>query len=134
MWNGKYMEEVSLSNLGLVTSLGHGGHVCPVATRTQELTVLHIDGFHTFVVAYCGCDPLLPHHLQLFDSKLFSASIDQPRSAFTFELLRQYQIHHLEGKGSAYTYIQSLYRLTNDKGFGELMVRLVTSPANTLRS
>jgi hypothetical protein len=133
-WNGKYMEEVSLSTLGLITFFGHGGLACPMATPEQGLTVLHIDGLHTLTIAYCGCDTSLPHHLQIFDSKLFSASIDWPRSAFTFEVLRQYQIHHLEGKGSAHTHIHSLYRLTNDKGFGEIMVCLVTSVANISHS
>ena len=125
-WNGGFMEDISLSELGLVTVLGHRGHICPILTPTYMLTILHIDGFHNISVRYCGCDSSPSPHLQLFDGKLFSASIDNPKTAFTFELLQQYQIHHLEGKGSAYSYVQALYRLTNDEGSSEIPVCLVS--------
>ncbi|KIM27650.1 hypothetical protein M408DRAFT_24310 [Serendipita vermifera MAFF 305830] len=124
MWNGDFMEETSLSKLGLVMFFGHSGDMCPTATDAQELTVLHIDGFHNILASYCRCNTIAAFHLQLFEGKLFSASIDSPKSAFTFELLQHYRIHHLEGKGSAYTYIQSLYRLTNDEGLGEILDRV----------
>jgi hypothetical protein len=124
-WNGSFMEEVSLSQLGLITFFGHGGALCPMVTQICMLTILHIDGFHNISVGYCGCGSSLPPHLQLFDGKLFSASIGTPKTAFTFELLRQYQIHHLEGKGSAYSYIRALYRLTNDEGLSEIPVRRI---------
>jgi CxC2 like cysteine cluster associated with KDZ transposases len=128
------MEEISLSKLGLVTFFGHGGEICPMVTQTYTLTILHIDGFHNISVGYCGCASALPPHLQLFDGRLFPASIDNPKTAFSFELLRQYQIHHLEGKGSAYSYIQSLYRLTNDEGLVEIPVRLITLCKYRLKS
>jgi hypothetical protein len=128
------MEEISLLKLGLVTSFGHNGDPCPTATLTYPLDVLHIDGFHRITIGYCACSPSLPLHLQLFDGKLFPASIDHPKTAFTFELLRHYQIHHLEGKGSAYTYIQSLYRLTNDEGLSDIPVRVVGPPSKWLTS
>lgn len=133
-WNGKFMEEVSLSKLGLVTSFGHNGDPCPTATLTHPLDVLHIDGFHKITIGYCACSSSLPYHLQLFDGKLFPASIDQPKTVFTFELLCHYQIHHLEGKGSAYTYIQSLYRLTNDEGLSDIPVSVVSPLSKRLTS
>ena len=127
-WNGTFMEEVELSRLGLVVYFGHDGNPCPIAKTSHSLSTLHIDGYHTLLVAFCACESSQPPHLQLFDNKLFSASIDSPKTVFTFELLRHFRIHHLESKGSAYTYIQSLYRLTNDEGSGELPVCIPATP------
>jgi hypothetical protein len=121
-WNGRFMEETALSKLGLIIYFGHEGAACPMAMTTHTLAVLHIDGFHTFLVVFCACELSPPPHLQLFENKLFSASIDSPKTVFTFELLRHFRIHHLESKGSAFSYIQSLYRLTNDEGSSEIPV------------
>lgn len=115
-WNGNFLEVTSLSSLGLSISFGHGGNACPVARATHTLAAFHIDGFHTISVVFCHCESSPAPHFQLFNNKLFPASFDNPKTVFTFELLRQFRIHHLEGKGSAYSYINSLYRLTNDAG------------------
>jgi hypothetical protein len=56
--------------------------------------------------------------------------MDQPKSAFTFEMLRQYHIHHLNGKTSAYNYIQALSRLTDDEGLVNIPVSLVSCVTN----
>jgi len=117
------MEETALSKLGLILYFGHEGSACPVATP-RTLSALHIDGFHSLSVAYCACESSPPPHLQLFNNKLFSASIDSPKTVFTFEVLRHFRIHHLESKGSAFSYIHSLYRLTNDEGSSEIPVRV----------
>jgi hypothetical protein len=118
------MEEAALAKLGLIVYFGHGGSACPMATTTHTLSALHIDGFHALSIAFCACESSPPPHLQLFDNKLFSASIDSPKTVFTFELLRQFRIHHLESKESAYSYIHSLYRLTNDEGSPQIPVRI----------
>jgi CxC2 like cysteine cluster associated with KDZ transposases len=120
-WNGRFMEETALSKLGLTLYFGHEGSACPVATM-RTLSALHIDGFHSLSVAFCTCESSPPFHLQLFNNKLFSASIDSPNTVFTFELLRHFRIHHLESKGSPFSYIHSLYRLTNDEGSPEIPV------------
>jgi CxC2 like cysteine cluster associated with KDZ transposases len=124
------MEEATLSKLGLIIYFGHEGSACPMATTTHSLSVLNIDGFHAFSVAFCACEASPPQHLQLFDNKLFAASINSPKTVFTFELLRHFRIYHLESKGSAFSYIHSLYRLTNDEGSPGIPVR-TPSPCDT---
>lgn len=121
-WNGLFLENVSLKSLGLVTYFGHGGSACPKAEGASTLSILHIDGFHFILASFCRCSSAWTHDLQLFDGKLFSASLLLPKSAFTFELLDHFRINHLEGKISAYTYVQSLYRLTDDEGALDLPV------------
>ncbi|CCA75618.1 hypothetical protein PIIN_09609 [Serendipita indica DSM 11827] len=114
-WNGRYLEDASLASVGLVTYLGHSGSQCTENRGFISLCVLHLDGFHTLSVNFCHCLSI-PYHIQLFQSRLFPSSFQSPQTAFTFDLLAQFRIHHLEEKGSAYTYIRSLCRLTNDVG------------------
>lgn len=122
-WNGFFLEDISLSKLGLVTFFGHGGDPCPSASIPTQLLVLHIDGFHEISVSFCRCESAEADDLQLFRLKLFASTVHTPKSAFTFDLLEHYRLHHLEGKASAHTYIQSLYRLTDDEGSSEVPVR-----------
>jgi hypothetical protein len=35
---------------------------------------------------------------------------------FSFAVLEKFRYHHLEGKGNAYTFMNALYRLTDDTG------------------
>ena len=51
---------------------------------------------------------------QLLRSQLFPATVDQPTTAFTFNVLREYHIHSLESKKSAYSYMGALRRLTDN--------------------
>ncbi|KIM20488.1 hypothetical protein M408DRAFT_81941 [Serendipita vermifera MAFF 305830] len=54
--------------------------------------------------------------IQLFNEKLFSASTHLPKTAFSFAVLERFQYLNLEGKGSAYTFMNTLSRLTDDTG------------------
>lgn len=121
-WNGSFLEDISLASQGLVTHFGHGGFACPSASTVSTLVTVHIDGFHHISVSFCQCESAEAQDIQLFRFKLFPASIHSPKSAFTFDVLEQYRLHHLEGKVSAYIYIQSLSRLTDDEGSPDLPV------------
>ncbi|CAG8514362.1 11060_t:CDS:10, partial [Acaulospora colombiana] len=50
----------------------------------------------------CGCDGHDPVDLQLFSLQLFPASTITPRTAFTFNVLEQFRLLHLEGKDRPY--------------------------------
>lgn len=121
-WNGFYFEDISLADLGLVTYLGHSGEACTHSTTPTPLLVVHTDGFHRISTSFCECPFATTFDLQLFHSRLFSATVYSPKTVFTFEVMEQYRIHHLEGKVSAYSYTQSLYRLTDDEGSEEIPV------------
>jgi hypothetical protein len=47
-------------------------------------------------------------------SRLFPATIEQPATTFTFNLLKQFHVHCFESKKSAFDYIGALRRLTNN--------------------
>lgn len=128
-WNGFFLQDSSLSDLGLVVHFGHAGYTCPSTSAVHPLLVLHIDGFHHISGSFCECNTADTQDIQLFRFKLFPATIHSPKSAFTFEVLEQFRLHHLEGKVSSYIYIQSLHRLTNDEGSSELPVSRSTCVA-----
>jgi len=46
-------------------------------------------------------------------AKLFPATMTQPTTAFTFQVLKQFHLLHLEGKLSAYDFIGALRRLSD---------------------
>ncbi|CCA75643.1 hypothetical protein PIIN_09634 [Serendipita indica DSM 11827] len=123
-WNGTHLQGSSLSDLGLVVQLGHRGYPCPMPAGARKLLVLHIDGFHALSVSLCGCDSSTTPDLQLFKSRMFSASIQNPKTAFTFDLLEHFRILNLESKGSANSYLSSLYRLTDLEGLSNIADRV----------
>jgi len=47
-------------------------------------------------------------------AELFPATMNQPTTAFTFRVLRQFHLHHLEGKESAYDFIGALRRMSDN--------------------
>ena len=121
-WNDAFLEDVTLSELGLVTYLNHHGTPCPTASSILPLTAIHLNGIHAILISYCQCQGSPTVDLQLFGSNLFPASTFCLKTTFTFKVLQNFRHHHLQGKISAYTYVQSLYRLTGDENLTETPV------------
>jgi hypothetical protein len=115
----------SLASLGLVLSVGHSPQFskCPNATSPSHLTAVHTNGLHDISIRFCGCSHALSFDLQLFGYRLFPSTVNVPNTAFSFEVLEEFRYHHLEGKGSAYTFMNALCRLTNDRGAVKVDVR-----------
>lgn len=112
-WNGNFFESRSLSrDLGVKLLMHHDGLPCPKPSLEHDLTVIHSNGFHSIPVIFCQCDLGTTHDLQLFSAGLFPASVMRPQTAFTFQVLENFRIHHLEGKGSAFSYMESLSRIS----------------------
>ncbi|KAG1802416.1 uncharacterized protein BJ212DRAFT_1449992 [Suillus subaureus] len=65
-------------------------------------------------IVWCGC-PGSQHrqHLQLLKARLFPASITQPWTAFTFEVLDHFLIDVLECKTSASSFFEKIWWMTN---------------------
>ena len=96
-------------------NLGHHGHPCPSQYATNlKFTVVDINGVHQTKICFCSCQgfPIRPE--QLMRAKLFPATMTQPTTAFTFQVLKQFHILHLEGKLSAYDFIGALRRLSDN--------------------
>jgi hypothetical protein len=126
-WNGYYFEGVTLSALGITLPIRHpDGSRCPGKGIRSMLTVIHINGFHNIEVQYCTCLGSPPFSAQLFLSQLFSASLTLPKTLFTFECLESFRLLTLEGKLSAYAYMQTLVRITTDEYVGAWNIKVST--------
>jgi hypothetical protein len=110
--------DTTLGSLGLTLTLGHGSYSfeCPQPSPPCNLTVVHTNGLHDLSVRFCNCTQSSTPDIQLFQYRLFSSTVKVPQTAFSFEVLEQFRLHHLEGKGSAHTFMNALYRLTEDMG------------------
>ncbi|KAJ3963451.1 hypothetical protein EV361DRAFT_769222, partial [Lentinula raphanica] len=94
-------------------SLGHSGNRCPQASEPLLLTIAHVNGIHATRVSFCQCVDRSKWR-QLFDIDCFPATVEQPQTVFTFELLRHWTILNLQSKITAHHFIAALRRLTDN--------------------
>jgi hypothetical protein len=115
-------KDTSLMDLGLVVQLNHCLGSCPVReTATVVLNVYDINGCHQVRVNYCGCARSISESGnskldQIFAQQWFPATWKQPRTVFTFRLLRQFHIINLQSKCNMFDYYQSIVRMRNNAG------------------
>jgi hypothetical protein len=115
-WNNLFFEATSLSDLGLLLVIRHEDRrECPNPHFHAPMTIIHVNGFHQIPVQSCGCAGSQDFDIQLLQLRLFAASSDQPKTAFTFDVLEQYRLIHLEGKASSSAFMQSIVRMTGDE-------------------
>ena len=95
-------------------NLGHHGCPCPSAHVTNVIfTLVDTNGIHKTKIQFCSCVTDNCSE-QLMRTWLFPTTIPQPTTAFTFRILQQFYIHHLESQESAYDFVGSLCCLTDN--------------------
>ncbi|EIW78072.1 hypothetical protein CONPUDRAFT_157234 [Coniophora puteana RWD-64-598 SS2] len=82
--------------------------------KTVWLTVVDISGVHRLPALWCTCPDSPPRDLQLLRMRLYPASTQQPRTAFTFAALHDFMISNLEMKVPANAYFRKLRYVTNE--------------------
>lgn len=98
-----------------IVQLGHEGRPCHWPTGDRGFTVVDANGVHSTRIAFCGCQEQPPNKArQLLRSGLFPASITQPYTAFTINMLKQFHLHNVESKKSAYDYMKAIRRLSDN--------------------
>ncbi|KAJ7275700.1 hypothetical protein C8J57DRAFT_1589774 [Mycena rebaudengoi] len=113
-----------LSDLGLVlqTDPLSGAKRCPnaeLSTKTTLMTVVNENGFHEMNFEFCSCPDQVTSIVpevweQLVAMKLYPASFKKPATVFTQSVLKEFHIHSLASKKSAYDYVKALAKLTNN--------------------
>lgn len=116
--------DISLLRSDWSLHLGHGGNQCPHADSSILFTVIDGNGIHGTRLTFCECPGCLSHIEQLMDARLFPASTREPRTAYTFNILKEFHLHNLESKKAAYDYLGALRRLTNNAFTADVPVRL----------
>ncbi|KAJ3964048.1 hypothetical protein EV361DRAFT_812705 [Lentinula raphanica] len=117
VWNGSFFVRSDISALweNFAIQLGHSGKPCPTLDQPKpvKFTVTHSNGVHGTRLSFCNCGQG-SRVQQLMRARLFPASLLEPETAFTFTVLREYDIHSLQAKIPAYDYLLSLRRLTDN--------------------
>ncbi|KAL0056564.1 hypothetical protein AAF712_016832 [Marasmius tenuissimus] len=93
--------------------LGHPGGICPSPDGPQTMTVVHTNGVHGTRVRMCFCNGRPDPVEQSMNARLFPATLQAPRTFFTFQLLDEYLNHHLASERSAFAYLGGLRQLTD---------------------
>lgn len=77
-----------------------------------------MNGIHFVKVAFCDCGRVdNPESIvQILRAGWMPATMDRPRTAISFECLKQFHALNLQGKINAYDYYMALLQLTDGSG------------------
>jgi hypothetical protein len=97
--------------------LGHSDEyeLCEGAHSSVKFYVVHTNGIHASRFRFCECLGAPDKVTQLLHARLFPATLDQPKTAFTFTILKQFSMHNIQSKCGAFDFMLSLRRLTDNK-------------------
>ena len=99
--------------------LGHpvGKRCCrPWYVAKGEFIVVHINRIHVINLAFCGCETTETYSRQLLCYRWLPATADRPRTAATFQVLKDFHILLLELKLSCYEFYSALARHSDNTG------------------
>ncbi|KAJ3527974.1 hypothetical protein NMY22_g9581 [Coprinellus aureogranulatus] len=101
--------------------LVHSGEICPFSKKSapRQFIVVDLNGVHNTMIVFCGCLGAPSEYEQLLAARLFPATFRDPQMAFTFQLLHNFHVHHLESAESAYDFIGALRHLTDGLFFDQ---------------
>jgi hypothetical protein len=117
-WDGTQFVKECLASIGLVITLGHHSRRCKRAVYGPEsgrlITIVHTNGIHKIRIVACACStPQIPDGIQFARAGLFPATMEQPRTVFTFQVLKNFEAHRVEADKSLKSYCAELQRLSN---------------------
>ena len=89
--------------------------------------VIHTNGFHPVNIQFCQCGQVRnpgSRVQQLLRRKLFPATLTDPTTCCTFELLEHYHLLTLQSKITQFDFYETLQKHTNNTGSGVNYVSL----------
>jgi CxC2 like cysteine cluster associated with KDZ transposases len=109
-------QDISTLSSTPVIQLGHNGHPCEAVYddgTKHNFIIVDTNGVHSTRLRFCACHDAPSLVDQLLHARLFPATFDDPRTAFTFSVLKSFEAHHHESAESAYSFISALRHLTD---------------------
>ena len=79
------------------------------------ISVIDRSGVHEIGVGWCCCPEAPEHDMQMMMAGLFPATFQNPKTAFTFQVLEDFHLDNLECKTTPSQFFSRLRRLTNDE-------------------
>lgn len=110
---GNFFERCGLASIGMRTHLLHNGGQCPYSKEEYsgvEINVIHTTGMQRAQVCFCFCPGHPSKAMQLIKSSLFPATTEEPRTAFTFAILKDFHLHTRTSKKASYDYLRAIRR------------------------
>ncbi|KAF9515809.1 hypothetical protein BS47DRAFT_1371940 [Hydnum rufescens UP504] len=116
-WEGSFFIHTSLRALGLRLQLGHMGTTCPSPRAgPSSFVVIHVNGLHYVNIQLCSC-PLAPHpRQQLMQHQWFPATVHQPQTCVTFQVLCHFHLLSFQSKISTIHFYNALEQETENAG------------------
>ncbi|KAJ6529952.1 hypothetical protein DFH09DRAFT_1093763 [Mycena vulgaris] len=118
LWDSElgFYRRHDMSMIGPALQIGHNGEQCGALADDavpRAFTITHTNGVHRTLVHFCA------HTKEdtvdrLMHARLFPATFDTPLTGYTFQCMKEFQLHNLESKQSAYDYCGSLMRLMDN--------------------
>ncbi|TRM61976.1 hypothetical protein BD626DRAFT_404672 [Schizophyllum amplum] len=114
-WTGAYWEKVSLSSLGLIYQLGHGGRPCRRPEERVRKMVVIDQAIHTVQMRYCECrlSDSPTNVAQLLRNRWFPATAIDPETCATFASLDFFRQAAVQANVNAHNFIKVLEAQTN---------------------
>lgn len=116
-WSSNSFLKVRPCDLGQILHLGHNNSPCPslgLADLPIRSQIVDTNGFHQMAIRYCACPGAGDRVTQLMRAHLFPSSTKLPTLAFTFRVLRDFQIHTFLSNKTASDYMAALQRVTHN--------------------
>ncbi|KAG6905794.1 hypothetical protein DXG01_000684 [Tephrocybe rancida] len=131
VWREDRFHKISLTSINqsiFRVQLGHPARSSCTYPEpaNKDFMVFHTNGLHSVQVDFCGCRDDYPRYQQVLDVGWFPATVFDPQTCGTFEMLRQFQVLNLQGKVSAFDYFVLLKHLTDATGLTKVADRLAS--------
>lgn len=100
------------------------GECCinPTTCTNDDFVVLDGNGIHEVGLNFCGCTKAQDHTKQLLRARWFPATVQQPKTAATFNCLELFHLLKFKSKSSVFEFYNTLSRLTDNTGIGNVPV------------
>jgi hypothetical protein len=87
-----FFHKISLKEIGLRVQLGQHqpGEACSGRQTINEFVIVDVTGIHTVTLDFCACYKAPDRYIQLLRMRLYPATFDNPSTAFSFEVLRDF--------------------------------------------
>ncbi|KAF8871631.1 hypothetical protein BD779DRAFT_1453711, partial [Infundibulicybe gibba] len=118
-WQETHFVRTTLKALGYRFQLGHPiGEECmaPRSASGDSFVVIDVNGVHEVGLDFCNCETSELSYVQLLRFGWLPATIDNPKTAGTFHVLKYFQLLSFVSKVSAYEFYKALARLSDNVG------------------
>ena len=133
VWSDGFYQRTTLLELGHSFYIGHHHTPCPSPDSSfRKIIVIDLSGAHRINVQFCACvrgPGCVEPYRQLLRMRWYPASLDRPRTAFTFDLLDAYHKITLQGKLNLYDFYTAVLQRSDNCGRKRLLVSRSVIPS-----